>query len=148
MNGGNEDITKPSSKKISNIGGGIEADDAEIESTEINTDLWDHNKAVAADSDTMFETIEYDSELEKKKTPEEIKEEESNEIVNLFEKKYKSKSSNKVKKERPSFFEELYAKEHPEEVAKAAKLAEAKAEKAAKLAEAKAEKAPSSHTKV
>jgi len=95
---------------------------------------------VAADSDTMFETVEYDSELEKKKTPEEIKEEESNEIVNLFEKKYKSKSNSKVKKEMPSFFEELYAKEHPEEAAKAAKLAEAKA--------AKVEKVPASNTKV
>jgi hypothetical protein len=39
--------------------------------------LWDHNKAVAADSDSMFETVEYDTEIERKKTPEEIKEEEA-----------------------------------------------------------------------
>ena len=48
-----------------------------MDTTEINTELWDHNKAVASDSDSMFATVEYDTELEKKKTPEEIKEEET-----------------------------------------------------------------------
>jgi hypothetical protein len=95
---GNEDTSKPSSKKQNNIGGGIIADEAELETTEINTELWDHNKAVAADSDTMFETVEYDADLEKKKTPEEIKEEESNDIVNLFEKKYDHKNKSKMQK--------------------------------------------------
>jgi len=37
----------------------------------------------------------------------------------LFDKKYNKKST-KTKKQNPSFFEELYAKDHPEEAAKAA----------------------------
>jgi len=68
MNGDEEVVRSP--KKAANIGGGIQADEQFLEETEINDDLWDKNKAVAADSDSMFETVEYDSELEKKKTPE------------------------------------------------------------------------------
>ena len=33
---------------------GIEAEDHELSMTEVNTDLWDHNKAVRSDGDSPF----------------------------------------------------------------------------------------------
>ena len=86
----------------------------DMETTEINTDAWDSNRLADGNADSPFQTIKYSSDA--KLTKEQIADKNTDEIVNLYNTKYE-KSNNSSLAQKPSFFEELWAKQHPEEKA-------------------------------
>lgn len=81
---------------------------------EINTDAWDSNRLADGNADSPFQTIKYSSDA--KLTKEQIADKNTDEIVDFYNQKYE-KSSNSSHVQKPSFFEELWAKQHPEEKA-------------------------------
>ena len=63
----------------------------DMDTTEINTDAWDQSRLADGSADSPFQTIKYSSD--KKLTKDQIADQNANEIVELYNKKYEKKTN-------------------------------------------------------